>query len=136
MLENCKSYQLGLTLKSRETMPSDIEMEQQAKLVRIAGIIREKLDSYDEYLEPYGYYNAKITLPYLDVLRDKPKGLTRPSYCYYSNLAGKGIITTTVERGDTLNYLLKSNHLFARTISWTFLELKVVQQIVVTPKSC
>ena len=46
-------------------MPSDIEIAQQAKLMRIADIAREKLGIADDHLEPYGHYKAKVSLPYL-----------------------------------------------------------------------
>jgi formate--tetrahydrofolate ligase len=39
-------------------MPSDIEIAQQAKMIRIADVARDKLGISDKYLEPYGHYKA------------------------------------------------------------------------------
>ena len=74
MSENWKQELLGLTLTSGEAMPSDIEIAQQAKMMRIADVARDKLGISDEHLEPYGHYKAKVSLPYLDTLKDKPNG--------------------------------------------------------------
>ena len=55
-------------------MPTDIEIAQQAKLERISRIARDKLGIEDEHLEPYGHYKAKLSLEYIDSLRDRKDG--------------------------------------------------------------
>ena len=55
-------------------MPSDIEIAQQAKMMRIADVARDKLGISDEHLEPYGHYKAKVSLPYLETLKNRPNG--------------------------------------------------------------
>ena len=88
-------------------MPSDIEIAQSAKMMRIAEVAREKLGISDEYLEPYGHYKAKVSLPYLDTLKDKPNGKLILVTAINPTPAGEGKTTTTVGLGDALNYLGK-----------------------------
>ena len=47
---------------------SDIDIAQQAKLVRIAKIA-EKLGIPDTHLEPYGHYKAKVSLDFINDLK-------------------------------------------------------------------
>lgn len=88
-------------------MPSDIEIAQQAKMMRIANIAQEKLGISDEFLEPYGHYKAKVSLPYLDTLKNKPNGKLILVTAINPTPAGEGKTTTTVGLGDALNYLGK-----------------------------
>jgi formate--tetrahydrofolate ligase len=88
-------------------MPSDIEIAQQAKMMRIADIAQEKLGISDEFLEPYGHYKAKVSLPYLDTLKNKPNGKLILVTAINPTPAGEGKTTTTVGLGDALNYLGK-----------------------------
>ena len=53
---------------------SDIEIAQAAKLRRISEVARERLGIPDDQLEPFGHYKAKISLSYLDSLRERPDG--------------------------------------------------------------
>ena len=55
-------------------MPSDIEIAQASKMVRIAKLAQDKLGIAEEHLEPYGHYKAKVSLPFLDTLKDKKNG--------------------------------------------------------------
>ena len=55
-------------------MASDIDIAQAAKLKRITAIAAERLGIDDEHLEPYGHYKAKLSLDYVDSLKDKPDG--------------------------------------------------------------
>jgi len=41
---------------------SDIDIAQRARLERIIPLAQRRLGIPDEYLEPYGYYKAKISL--------------------------------------------------------------------------
>jgi peptidoglycan-associated lipoprotein len=55
-------------------MPSDIEIAQAARLQRISSVAREKLGIAEEHLEPYGHYKAKVSLKYLESLKDRKDG--------------------------------------------------------------
>ncbi len=88
-------------------MPSDIEIAQQAKLMRIADIAREKLGIADDHLEPYGHYKAKVSLPYLRSLENRPNGKLILVTAINPTPAGEGKTTTTVGLGDALNHIGK-----------------------------
>ena len=88
-------------------MPSDIEIAQAGKMERIAKIARERLGISEEHLEPYGHYKAKISLPYLDTLKDKKNGKLILVTAISPTPAGEGKTTTTVGLGDALNHIGK-----------------------------
>jgi formate--tetrahydrofolate ligase len=88
-------------------MPSDIEIAQAAKLQRIAAIAREKLGIAEEHLEPYGHYKAKVSLKYLDSLKQKKDGKLVLVTAISPTPAGEGKTTTTVGLGDALNHIGK-----------------------------
>ena len=54
-------------------MPSDIEIAQKAKMLRINDVAA-KLGIPPESLEPFGHYKAKVSLDYVDTLKDRPNG--------------------------------------------------------------
>ena len=84
-------------------MDSDIAIAQRAKLERISQLARERLGISDEHLEPYGHYKAKISLDYLDSLKDRPDGKLILVSAISPTPAGEGKTTTTVGLGDALN---------------------------------
>ncbi len=88
-------------------MPSDIEIAQQAKLMRIADVAREKLGITDDHLEPYGHYKAKVSLPYLRTLENRANGKLILVTAINPTPAGEGKTTTTVGLGDALNHIGK-----------------------------
>ncbi len=88
-------------------MPSDIEIAQQAKLVRISKIAQERLGLDEDHLEPYGHYKAKISLDYLDSLAGRPDGKLILVTAISPTPAGEGKTTTTVGLGDALNRIGK-----------------------------
>ncbi|MGH6827219.1 formate--tetrahydrofolate ligase [Methyloceanibacter sp.] len=88
-------------------MPADIEIAQQANIRRIGEVAREKLGIGDEHLEPYGYYKAKISLDYVDSLKDRPDGKLILVTAISPTPAGEGKTTTTVGLGDALNRIGK-----------------------------
>src|SRR5207253_11493607 len=90
-----------------QTMPSDIEIAQAAKMQRIAAVAREKLGISEEHLEPYGHYKAKVSLKYLDTLKGKKDGKLILVTAISPTPAGEGKTTTTVGLGDALNLLGK-----------------------------
>ena len=88
-------------------MPSDIEIAQAAKLQRIAAVAKEKLGIGEEHLEPYGHYKAKVSLKYLETLRDRKNGKLILVTAMTPTPAGEGKTTTTVGLGDALNHIGK-----------------------------
>ena len=88
-------------------MPSDIDIAQAATLRRISGVALEKLGIADEHLEPYGHFKAKISLGYLDGLKDRPDGKLILVTAISPTPAGEGKTTTTVGLGDALNLIGK-----------------------------
>ena len=88
-------------------MPSDIDIAQKAKMQRISKLAAEKLGIAEEHLEPYGYYKAKVSLAYVDSLKDKPDGKLILVTAMTPTPAGEGKTTTTVGLGDALNHIGK-----------------------------
>jgi formate--tetrahydrofolate ligase len=88
-------------------MPSDIEIAQAAKLQRISKVAAERLGIREEHLEPYGHYKAKVSLEYVDSLKDKPDGKLVLVTAITPTPAGEGKTTTTVGLGDALNFIGK-----------------------------
>src|SRR5256712_14089094 len=85
-------------------MPSDIEIAQAAKLQRVAGVAREKLGIAEEHLEPYGHYKAKVSLKYLDTLKNRKDGKLVLVTAMTPTPAGEGKTTTTVGPGGAPNH--------------------------------
>jgi len=88
-------------------MPSDIEIAQAAKMQRIAAVAREKLGISEEHLEPYGHYKAKVSLKYLETLKNRKDGKLILVTAISPTPAGEGKTTTTVGLGDALNHIGK-----------------------------
>ncbi len=88
-------------------MLSDIEIAQQARMQRISVLARERLGIAEEHLEPYGHYKAKLSLDYLDSLKDLPDGKLILVTAISPTPAGEGKTTTTVGLGDALNRIGK-----------------------------
>jgi len=86
-------------------MPSDIEIAQAGTMMRIATLARERLGIADEHLEPYGHYKAKVSLKYLDTLKDKKDGKLILVTAISPTPAGEGKTTTIVGLGDALNLI-------------------------------
>ena len=86
---------------------SDIEIAQAATMQRIAHVAKQKLGISDDHLVPYGHYKAKLSLDYIETLKDKPNGKLILVTAINPTPAGEGKTTTTVGLGDALNYLGK-----------------------------
>ena len=86
---------------------SDIEIAQAATMQRIAKVAKDKLGISDEHLVPYGHYKAKLSLDFIDTLKDKPNGKLILVTAINPTPAGEGKTTTTVGLGDALNHLGK-----------------------------
>jgi formate--tetrahydrofolate ligase len=88
-------------------MPSDIDIAQKAKMQRISKLAAEKLGIAEEHLVPYGHYKAKVSLEYVDSLKNKPDGKLILVTAMTPTPAGEGKTTTTVGLGDALNHIGK-----------------------------
>ena len=86
---------------------SDIEIAQVATMQRIAHVAKQKLGISDDHLVPYGHYKAKLSLDYIETLKDRPNGKLILVTAINPTPAGEGKTTTTVGLGDALNYLGK-----------------------------
>ncbi len=82
---------------------SDIEIAQAAKKRPIMALAAERYGIASEHLDPYGHYKAKVSLDYLDSLKDKPDGKLILVTAISPTPAGEGKTTTTVGLGDGLN---------------------------------
>ena len=87
-------------------MTTDIAIAQSAKMLRIAQVA-QKLGIEEEYMEPYGHWKAKISLEFLETLKDKPNGKLILVTAINPTPAGEGKTTTTVGLGDALNRIGK-----------------------------
>jgi formate--tetrahydrofolate ligase len=86
---------------------SDIKIAQQAKMQPIINLAVEKLDIPAEHLDPYGHYKAKISLEYIDSLKNRTDGKLILVTAISPTPAGEGKTTTTVGLGDAMNRLGK-----------------------------
>src|SRR5690348_13099610 len=88
-------------------LKSNIEIAQAANMKRITEIAKSRLGIDEENLEPYGRYKAKLSLSYIDQLKDRPDGKLVLVTAISPTPAGEGKTTTTVGLGDALNHLGK-----------------------------
>jgi formate--tetrahydrofolate ligase len=86
---------------------SDIEISQAATMRPILDVAKDKLGIDAEDLIPYGHYKAKVSLSYIDSLKDKPDGKLILVTAITPTPAGEGKTTTTVGLGDALNRIGK-----------------------------
>ena len=86
---------------------SDIEIAQKAKMKRIVDLANDQYGIESEHLEPYGHYKAKLSLNYVDRLKDKDDGKLILVTAVSPTPAGEGKTTTTVGLGDALNRIGK-----------------------------
>ncbi len=88
-------------------MASDIDIAQQATLHRITGVAAEKLGIADKHLVPYGHFKAKLSLEYLESIKNRTNGKLILVTAISPTPAGEGKTTTTVGLGDALNRIGK-----------------------------
>ena len=86
---------------------SDIEIAQKAKMEPIIDLAGEKFGIDAKHLDPYGHYKAKLSLDYVDSLKDKKDGHLILVTAVSPTPAGEGKTTTTVGLGDALNRIGK-----------------------------
>ena len=94
-------------------MASDIEIAQKATMQRITQVAA-KVGVPEDSLEPYGHYKAKISLEYLNSLKDRPDGKLILVTAISPTPAGEGKTTTTVGLGDALNRIGKKTMICLR----------------------
>jgi formate--tetrahydrofolate ligase len=103
------------TTASQHAHPkSDIEISQAAKKRLIVDVAREKLGIGPEHLEPYGHYKAKVSMDFIESLKDRPNGKLILVSAITPTPAGEGKTTTTVGLTDALNYIGKKAMLCLR----------------------
>jgi len=86
---------------------TDIEISQAATMRPILDVAKDKLGIDAVDLIPYGHYKAKVSLDYIDSLKDKPDGKLILVTAITPTPAGEGKTTTTVGLGDALNLIGK-----------------------------
>jgi formate--tetrahydrofolate ligase len=86
---------------------SDIEIAQHANMKPIIGLAKEHYDIDAEHLDPYGHYKAKLSLEYVNSLKDREDGKLILVTAISPTPAGEGKTTTTVGLGDAMNRLGK-----------------------------
>ncbi|MEO8103018.1 MAG: formate--tetrahydrofolate ligase [Betaproteobacteria bacterium] len=87
-------------------MLSDIDIAQKASMKKIQEIAAG-LGIPEDALEPYGRYKAKVSLNYVDSLKDRKNGKLVLVTAISPTPAGEGKTTTTVGLGDALNHIGK-----------------------------
>ncbi len=88
-------------------MLSDIEIAQKATMKPIIELAKTKLGIDAKYLEPYGHTKAKLSLDFLNEIKNKPDGKLILVTAISPTPAGEGKTTTTVGLGDALNKIGK-----------------------------
>lgn len=86
---------------------SDIEIAQKANKKHIIELAREQYDIEARHLEPYGHYKAKLSLDYIDGLKNREDGKLILTTAISPTPAGEGKTTTTVGLGDAMNRIGK-----------------------------
>jgi formate--tetrahydrofolate ligase len=84
------------------SMPSDIEIAQQATLLPVVDVGR-RLGIPPDDLDPYGRFKAKLSLDFISSLGSRPDGRLILVTAMSPTPAGEGKTTTTVGLGDALN---------------------------------
>lgn len=88
-------------------MLSDIEIAQKASMKKIAEIAKDRLGIPEDELIPYGHFKAKVSLSYLESIKDRKDGKLILVTAISPTPAGEGKTTTTVGLGDGLNHIGK-----------------------------
>jgi len=93
---------------------SDIEIAQKANKKRIVDLAKEQYGIEADHLEPFGHYKAKLSLEYIQSLRDRQDGKLILATAISPTPAGEGKTTTTVGLGDAMNRLGKKTMICLR----------------------
>ena len=87
-------------------MKTDIEIARAAKMQPIVQVA-QKIGIPEDFVINYGKYKAKVSLDFIDSLKDKPDGKLILVTAMTPTPAGEGKTTTTVGLGDALNAIGK-----------------------------
>lgn len=87
---------------------TDIQLAQEAEMKPIVDLAKEKFGIPKEDLDPYGHYKAKLSLSYIDSLKDKPDGKLILVTAMSPTPAGEGKTTTTIGLADAINSIGKT----------------------------
>ncbi|MFT3873388.1 MAG: formate--tetrahydrofolate ligase [Nocardioides sp.] len=90
-------------------MLSDIEIASAATLRPIIPLAQEKLGIDAEALAPYGHTKAKVSLPYIRSVQDRPDGTLILMTAISPTPAGEGKTTTSVGLADALQRIGKKS---------------------------
>ncbi len=93
---------------------SDIEIAREATMKPIAEVGGEKLGIPADALHNYGPHKAKVSMDYIDGLKDRPDGKLILVTAITPTPAGEGKTTTTVGLGDGLNRIGKKTAICLR----------------------
>ena len=91
----------------------DIEIARNAKLKNI-NVITKELNIPEEYVEQYGKYKAKISLEYLEKIKDRKNGKLILVTAINPTPLGEGKTTTSIGLADGLNKINKNTILTLR----------------------
>jgi formate--tetrahydrofolate ligase len=86
---------------------SDIAIAQQGKLKRIVDVARDHLQIPEEFLETMGHYKAKVSMEFVEAVKERANGKLILVTAISPTPAGEGKTTTTVGLGDALNRIGK-----------------------------
>lgn len=88
-------------------MHSDIAIAQAATLQPITPLVQNRLGIAPEHLEPYGHFKAKLSLDYIQSLKNQPNGKLILVTAITPTPAGEGKTTTSIGLADALNHIGK-----------------------------
>jgi len=83
----------------------DLDIARRVTPRRITDLARERLGIADEHLVPYGHHKAKIALPYVQSLADRPDGKLILVTATSPTPACEGKTTTSIGLADGMNRL-------------------------------
>ena len=86
---------------------SDIEIAQKAAMRPVIDLAQEQYGIAPQHLVPYGHHKAKLSLNYIDNLKDEKDGKLILVTAVSPTPAGEGKTTTTVGLADALNRIGK-----------------------------
>lgn len=88
-------------------MLSDIEIANAATMLPITQVAKDRLGVHADALSPYGHHKAKVSLPFIRSLADRPDGKLILVTAVSPTPAGEGKTTTSVGLTDALARLGK-----------------------------
>ena len=84
-------------------MLSDLEIARQAGKKHVINLAAEQYGIGSEHIEPYGHYKAKLSLDFIDGLKERADGKLILVTAVSPTPAGEGKTTTTIGLGDAMN---------------------------------